>query len=126
MACADRRSNLGRCDPRPAGAQRLSDRTERRIDAQTRNEIDGNRDFRLTMQTCVAALRLPVRMSVERVSGCWWTECPDGVESAMGARHCWLKDDVREFLRACRDGENKVLKVGRKRHAPPTLIKSQV
>jgi site-specific DNA recombinase len=34
------------------------------------------------MQTCVAALRLPVRMSVERVSGCWWAECPDGVESA--------------------------------------------
>lgn len=21
-------------------------------------------------------------MSVERVSGCWWAECPDGVESA--------------------------------------------
>lgn len=34
------------------------------------------------MQTCAAALRLPVRMSVERVSGCWWAECPDGVESA--------------------------------------------
>jgi hypothetical protein len=34
------------------------------------------------MQTCVAALRLPVRMSVEWVSGCWWAECPDGVESA--------------------------------------------
>src|SRR5450830_638837 len=65
MACADRRSDPGRCDPRPAGAQRLSDRTEGRIDAQTRNEIDGDSDFRLRMQTCVAALRLPVRMTVE-------------------------------------------------------------
>lgn len=63
-------------------AHNLPDRTERRIDAQSRNEIDGNRDFRLAMQGCVAALRLPVRMSVEQVSGCWWTECPDGVESA--------------------------------------------
>ncbi|POD15739.1 DUF3742 domain-containing protein [Pseudomonas avellanae] len=26
---------------------------------------------------------MPVRMSVERVSGCWWAECPDGVESAI-------------------------------------------
>lgn len=65
----------------------ISDRTEGRIDAQTRNEIDGNRDFRLTMQTCVAALRLPVRMSVEWVSGCWWAECPDGVESAANTAH---------------------------------------
>lgn len=39
----------------------------------------------------------------------------------MGTRHCWLKDDVREFLRACRDGENKAQKVGRKRQAPPSL-----
>ncbi|AKV06146.1 hypothetical protein B723_06955 [Pseudomonas fluorescens NCIMB 11764] len=39
----------------------------------------------------------------------------------MGARHCWLKEDVREFLRACRDGENKAPKVGRPRQAPPTL-----
>lgn len=39
----------------------------------------------------------------------------------MGVRHCWLKADVREFLRACRDGENKSPKVGRKRNAPPTL-----
>ena len=41
------------------------------------------------MQTCVAALRLPVRMSVERVSGCSWAECPNGVESAamrLGSR----------------------------------------
>jgi len=39
----------------------------------------------------------------------------------MGVRHCWLKGDVREFLIACRDGENKATKVGRKRQAPPTL-----
>lgn len=39
----------------------------------------------------------------------------------MGTRHCWLKDDVREFLRACRDGENNAPKVGRKRQAPPSL-----
>ncbi|EPJ76075.1 heavy metal sensor signal transduction histidine kinase [Pseudomonas sp. CFT9] len=83
MACTDRRSDLGRCDPRPAGAQRLSDRTEGRIDAQARNEIDGGRDFRLTMQTCVAALRLPGRMLVEQVAGCWWAGWPDGVESAQ-------------------------------------------
>ena len=25
-------------------------------------------------------------MSVERVSGCWWAECPDGVESAPSSR----------------------------------------
>src|SRR3990167_405341 len=82
MACTDRRSDLGRRDPRPVGAQRLSDRTEGRIDAQTRNEIDGDRDFRLSMQTCVAALRLPGRMSVEQVAGCWWAGWPDGVECA--------------------------------------------
>lgn len=39
----------------------------------------------------------------------------------MGTRHCWLKEDVREFLRGCRDGENKAPKVGRKRLPPPTL-----
>lgn len=39
----------------------------------------------------------------------------------MGTRHCWLKADVREFLRACRDGENKAPKVGRPRQTPPTL-----
>ena len=39
----------------------------------------------------------------------------------MGARHCWLKADVWEFLRACRDGENKAPKVGRPRQTPPTL-----
>ncbi|MEB0078070.1 hypothetical protein QN386_17915 [Pseudomonas sp. CCI3.2] len=39
----------------------------------------------------------------------------------MGIRHCWLKEDVRTFLRECRDGENKKPKVGRKRMTPPTL-----
>ncbi|WP_095180607.1 hypothetical protein [Pseudomonas sp. Irchel 3F6] len=39
----------------------------------------------------------------------------------MGSRHCWLREDVREFLRGCRDGQNKAPKVGRKRQAPPTL-----
>lgn len=39
----------------------------------------------------------------------------------MGSRHCWLREDVREFLRGCRDGENKAPKVGRKRLPPPTL-----
>ncbi len=34
------------------------------------------------MKICVAALRLPGRMSVERVAGCWWNEWPDGVECA--------------------------------------------
>ena len=33
----------------------------------------------------------------------------------MGVRHCWLKEDVQEFLRACRDGKNKPSKAGRKR-----------
>ena len=39
----------------------------------------------------------------------------------MGTRHCWLKADVWEFLRACRDGENKAPKVGRPRQTPPKL-----
>jgi len=39
----------------------------------------------------------------------------------MGARHCWMRRDVLAFLVACRDGENKAPKVGRKRQAPPTL-----
>lgn len=41
----------------------------------------------------------------------------------MGSRHCWLKDDVREFLRACREGENKKPKVGRNWLEPPTLAR---
>lgn len=36
----------------------------------------------------------------------------------MGTRHCWLKSDVRMFLIACRDSENKAPKVGRKRQSP--------
>ncbi|CAM3479131.1 hypothetical protein BZK31_17885 [Pseudomonas floridensis] len=47
----------------------ILNRTEGRIDAQARNEIDGDRDFRLTMQICVATLRLPGRMTVEWVVG---------------------------------------------------------
>ena len=39
----------------------------------------------------------------------------------MGIRHCWLKEDVREFLRGYRDGEHKTPKVGRPRQPPPTL-----
>lgn len=39
----------------------------------------------------------------------------------MGARHCWLRRDVLAFLVACRDGENKAVKVGRKRLPPPKL-----
>lgn len=39
----------------------------------------------------------------------------------MGAKHCWLKEDVRKFLRDCRDGQNKMAKVGRPRQTPPTL-----
>jgi len=39
----------------------------------------------------------------------------------MGNRHCWLKEDVRKFLREMRDGEYKRPKSGRKRMAPPTL-----
>ncbi len=31
-------------------------------------KIDGNGDFRLTMRTCVAALRLPVQVDVDQVS----------------------------------------------------------
>jgi hypothetical protein len=41
----------------------------------------------------------------------------------MGTRHCWLRDDVMQFLKDCRDGkiETKPTKVGRKRQVPPTL-----
>lgn len=39
----------------------------------------------------------------------------------MGRDHCWLKDDVRKFLREFRDGEHEKVKVGRKRKTPPTL-----
>lgn len=39
----------------------------------------------------------------------------------MGNRHCWLKEDVRKFLREYRDGEYNKPKQGRKRNNPPTL-----
>lgn len=39
----------------------------------------------------------------------------------MGNRHCWLKEDVREFLKNCRDRGQAVSKVGRKRNVPPRL-----
>lgn len=39
----------------------------------------------------------------------------------MGSKHCWLKDDVRKFLREFRDGEHQKAKVGRKRKALPSL-----
>ena len=39
------------------------------------------------MRTCVAALRLPGRMSVEQVAGCAWTGWPNGVESACYYSH---------------------------------------
>ncbi|POP79313.1 hypothetical protein [Pseudomonas syringae] len=40
----------------------------------------------------------------------------------MGGRHCWLKDDVRKFLREFRDGEHATPKAGRKRREPPSLV----
>lgn len=82
IARADQRSDLGRRDPRPAGAQRLSHQTEGRIDAQTRNETDDDRDLRLTMKTRVAALRQPVQVNVERVSK--WSRA--GVSKCRGIR----------------------------------------
>ncbi|RJX81303.1 hypothetical protein [Pseudomonas sp. LS-2] len=39
----------------------------------------------------------------------------------MGSRHCWLKEDVRFFLRDFRDGERQKPKPGRKRQPPPSL-----
>lgn len=41
----------------------------------------------------------------------------------MGIRHCWLREDVMQFLTNCRDGkvENKPTRLGRKRHPPPKL-----
>lgn len=39
----------------------------------------------------------------------------------MGNRHCWLKEDVRKFLREFRDGEHQKSKPGRKRKEPPSL-----
>jgi len=41
----------------------------------------------------------------------------------MGVRHCWLRADVMQFLLDYRDGkiQNKPMRAGRKRQAPPTL-----
>jgi len=39
----------------------------------------------------------------------------------MGGRHCWLREDVRKFLRELRDGKQQKPKTGRKRKEPPTL-----
>ena len=39
----------------------------------------------------------------------------------MGGKHCWLKEDVRTFLREYRDGEHQKPKPGRKRKDPPSL-----
>jgi len=39
----------------------------------------------------------------------------------MGNRHCWLKEDVRSFLREFRDGEHQKPKVGRRRQPAPNL-----
>lgn len=39
----------------------------------------------------------------------------------MGSRHCWLKEDVRNFLREFRDRHHYAPKTGRKRKEPPTL-----
>ena len=39
----------------------------------------------------------------------------------MGGKHCWLKEDVRVFLREFRDGEHVSAKVGRKRQTPPSF-----
>lgn len=39
----------------------------------------------------------------------------------MGNRHCWLKEDVRKFLREFRDGNHQKTKPGKKRKEPPKL-----
>jgi hypothetical protein len=41
----------------------------------------------------------------------------------MGGKHCWLRQDVRDFLTALRDGEGVKSKAGRKRKEPPSLRK---
>lgn len=44
----------------------------------------------------------------------------------MGNRHCWLKSDVREFLREMRDGILAQAKAGRKRRTPPSSLNYQL
>jgi predicted DNA-binding transcriptional regulator AlpA len=39
----------------------------------------------------------------------------------MGGRHCWLREDVRKFLRDYRDGAFTKPRPGRKRQTPPSL-----
>lgn len=43
----------------------------------------------------------------------------------MGGRHCWLREDVRKFLRGFRDGVHYKVKAGRKRKKPPLLMTAQ-
>ncbi|CAE6924025.1 Exonuclease SbcC [Ectopseudomonas oleovorans] len=50
LARTDRRSNPGRCHPRPPGAQRLPDQPQGRVDEKAGEEIDGAGRLRLTMQ----------------------------------------------------------------------------
>nr|AAF80265.1 putative ATP-binding protein [Pseudomonas sp. JR1] len=75
MACTDRRSDLGRriLDRLVHNAYRIELKGESMRRRATK--LTAGRDFRLTMQTCVAALRLPakwtgsgVTSAVERVS----------------------------------------------------------
>ena len=49
LARTDRRSDPGRCHPRPPGAQRLPDQPQGRIDEKAGEEIDGAGHLRLTM-----------------------------------------------------------------------------
>ena len=39
----------------------------------------------------------------------------------MGNRHCWLRQDVHDFLWQLRDGSTTHRKCGRKRQSPPTI-----
>lgn len=39
----------------------------------------------------------------------------------MGNRHCWLKEDVRAFLRKLQDAGGQTGRTGRKRLPPPKL-----
>ena len=39
----------------------------------------------------------------------------------MGNRHCWLREDVIEFLRQLKNGMQTIKKVGRKRNSPPQI-----
>lgn len=75
------------------------------------------------MQTCVAALRLPVRMSVERVSGCSWAECPDGVESAERRR----KEDsfYKPAKKRLQRGEINLSPFSERNNAELTLVKKE-